>query len=108
MDEQVKLAHVYVLVRADLPEPIRTVQAVHGAIAATHAFGEPTQPHPNLVICTVPDERSLIESFEQLKAAVVPCCLWREEDLDNSATSIGTAPLRGKYRRALRRYRLLD
>lgn len=98
---------MYVIVRADLPHPILTVQANHGAIAAERAFGQPHRPHPNLVVCTVPDERALIDQFESLKQQGVPCCLWREEDLDGSATAIGTGPLRGDARRPLRRLKLL-
>lgn len=100
--------HVYVISRRDLPSPHQTVQISHGAIAASLAFGSSAKPHPNLVVLAVDDEPALLQAFEKLKAANVPCCLWREEDLDGQATAIGTAPLKGEQRRALRRYKLLS
>lgn len=82
------------------------MQTTHAALAAAHAFGTPTV-HPNLVVCAVPDEDALLSAFERLKEKGVPCCLWREEDLGDEATGVATAPLRGKARKVLKRYRLL-
>jgi hypothetical protein len=100
-------AHVYVIVRADLPHPILSVQASHAAIAATFAFGEPHKTHPNLVLCSVPDEPALAAVFNRLKEFGVPCCSWSEDDMGGSLTAVATAPLRGDERKPLRRLDLL-
>lgn len=100
-------AYVYVISRLDLPYNHLTVQAAHAAIAATFAFGEHKQTHPHLVVCAVQNERELEESFERLKTAGVPCCAYREDDMDDSLTAIATAPLRGKQRKPLKRFKLL-
>ena len=101
------LDHVYVVVRADVPQPHLSVQAAHAAVAATFAYGDARKSHPNLVLCTVPDEQALLDEFERLKEAGVPVVLWREEDMDGQATALATGPLRGKQRRELCQFALL-
>lgn len=100
-------AYVYVLTRSDLPHPHLTVQVAHAAIAATHAFGEPDQTHPHLVVCVVPDEGSLLTAFNRLKGSGVPCCGYHEDDMGDALTAVATAPLRGSQRKPLRRLKLL-
>ena len=100
-------AHVYVIVRADLPHRHLTVQACHAAIAATFAYGEPHQTHPNLVLCSVPDEAALAAAFNRLKELGVPCCSWSEPDMGGSLTAVATGPLRGEARNPLRGFALL-
>ena len=78
------------------------VQAGHALIAATLAFGCPKSTHPHLVVLTVPDESSLIQFFESLKAASVPVCCYREPDMQNQVTAIATAPLPRTHRRRFR------
>lgn len=95
------------MIRRDIPQPHLTVQAAHAAIAATFAFGEPNQPHPNLVICTVADERELEDLFENIKASGVPCCAWREDDMGMALTAIASGPLRGDERQPMRGLKLL-
>jgi len=101
--------YLYVLVCRDISQPHLSVQVAHAAIAATHAFHEyfEDKPHPHLVVCGVTDESELLREFNLLKEMGVPCCLWREDDLGNRATSLATAPLRGKARKPLSGYSLL-
>jgi hypothetical protein len=70
-------------------------------------FGERHKPHPNLVVCTLPDERQLDELFNRLKELGVPVCAWYEEDMGRRLTAIATGPLRGDQRRPLRNLKLL-
>lgn len=98
---------MYVIVRADIPAPHLTVQASHAAIASERVYGEPHKPHPNLVVCTLPDEQSLDSFFNRLKEIGIPVCAWREEDMGGSLTAVATGPLRGEQRRPLRNLKLL-
>lgn len=100
-------SHLYVVVRNDLPEPYKTVQACHAGIAAWNAFGNSNKTHPNLVICTLPDEATLNNFFEGLKEIGVPCCAWREDDMGDALTAVATGPLRGDQRKPLRWLKLL-
>lgn len=99
--------YVYVLTRLDLPHSHRTVQAVHAAIAATFAYGQPDRTHPHLVVCAVADEAEMLDAFNELKAAGVPCCGYHEDDMAGSLTAVATAPLTGTDRKPLRRFKLL-
>ena len=95
------------IVRRDLPEPHRAVQACHAILAATNTFGDPRRTHPHLVLCGIQDEPALADFFEGLKLAGVPCCAWYEDDMRNALTAVATAPLMGKERKMLRKLPLL-
>ena len=90
------------MVRRDLPQPHLTVQAIHAAIAATHTFG--AHPCPHVVLCSVENERQLLDLFNGLKEQGVPCCSMNEPDfVGDPMTAIATAPLAGKQREPLRK-----
>lgn len=83
---------MYVVVRQDLPGSHLIVQVSHAAMAATAAFwGPQPRTHPNLVLCVVPDEPSLLKLFNGLKEKGVPCCVWHEDDMGGSLTGVATA-----------------
>jgi hypothetical protein len=97
---------VYVIVRKDLPEPHRTVQACHAAIAATFSYGKYPQPH--LVLCGADNEAALAQLFNELKDQGVPCCSYSEPDFVGcQLTAVATAPLQDEQRKPLRRLPLL-
>lgn len=101
---------MYVITRRDIPAPHQSVQIAHAAIAATHAFHDRIDGkiHPHLVVCAVNNESELVSAFNRLKEQGIPCCEWREDDMDNQATAIATAPLQGKERKPLRDFQLLQ
>lgn len=102
------MKHVYVITRLDIKQPHRTVQVAHGAWAARNTFGNPNEPHPNLVVCGVAGERELEEVFEDLKAKGVPVLAWSEEDMGGQMTAVASAPLKGnKERRPFKKFQLL-
>lgn len=49
----------------------------------------------------------MLEAFNELKSAGVPCCGYHEDDMRGSLTAVATAPLTGKERSPLRRFKLL-
>jgi hypothetical protein len=100
---------VYCVTRLDIPSPHRAVQAAHGVLAATLAFGEPSKTHPHLVLCATKDEAELASLFNRLKDQGVPCCAWYESDqpLAGQLTAVATAPLAGAGRLPLRHLPLL-
>ncbi len=95
------------MTRLDLPSPHISVQIAHAAIAATFAYGQPGRPHPHLVVCAVADEAELTDTFEKLKGLGVPCCAWREDDMDDQLTAVATGPLQGAERKPMRQFKLL-
>lgn len=99
--------HVYVVTRLDIPQPHRTVQVAHAAMAGTHAFGLPAR-HPNLVVCAVADERALDELFNRLKERGVSCCAWYEDDMGDQLTAICTAAVDRTERKLFRGLKLLS
>ena len=101
------MKRVYVVVRRDLPGAHLTVQAVHAAIAATFAYGNPRRTHPHLVLCGDENEQELIEVFEELKEKSVPVCIYDEEDMKGQYTAMATGPLDENQRKAMRKFRLL-
>jgi hypothetical protein len=100
-------SYVYVLIRKDIKHPHQSVQIGHAVLAATNAFGQPYQRHPNLIVCAVDDEATLAAEFNRLKEQGVPCCAWYEEDFGNALTAVATGLLQGKARRPLAKYKLL-
>jgi len=95
------------VVRRDIPQPQRAVQAVHAALAAQQAYPSKSLTQPNLVLCYVENEAALAEEFERLKAKYVPCCAYTEPDMDGQMTAVATGRLIGPERRKLRHLRLL-
>lgn len=95
----------YILVRTDLSPGQQMAQAVHAGYEAGCRFGQPDW-NGNLVVCACPDEPRLLNAYDRLVQAGVPCVLWAEGDLKNQATSIGTAPLDDSQRQHLKRYPL--
>jgi di/tripeptidase len=101
------MQHVYVIVRDDLTNPQRTVQAVHAGIAAARELIPTEEPHPNLVILTVPDEEHLVRAAHCLDLAGIRYRRFVEEDLGRQFTSLATAPVDAESRRHFRRFPLL-
>ena len=97
---------MYVVVRRDLPVAQVTVQAIHGALESARAFPHP-KIHPNAIVLTVEDETALNELRERLRRAYVPFVSWREPDLNDSLTSVSSAPLYGAERKHFRGLPLL-
>lgn len=97
------------MVRSDLTIPQQTVQACHAAIKAARDFPlSVDHPHPNLVVCSVPDEASLLQFCAEVRAAGVRCADFQEEDLDNETTAFATETVSGAQRRIFRKCRLLS
>ena len=93
------------LVREDLSPAQQLVQAVHAAHEAGLRFGDRHQIS-SAVICSVPDEKSLLRSKEEVTLQGIGGCLFHEPDLDGQATAFSTEPILGSQRRAMRKYPL--
>lgn len=91
--------HVYVAVRKDIPIAQQAVQAIHAGIAAARELIPPDQIHPSLVLCTVPDERTLLDLRDRCAAAGVFSRVFVETDLGEQVTALATAPVNGAARK---------
>ena len=100
--------YVYVFVRADLSFPQQAVQAIHAAIEATKTGLIPSEAvHPHLVLCTVPDERHLIDVSNQLSSKSIKFKTFIEPDRNNEATALATGLIPDSKRRLFRKFPLL-
>jgi hypothetical protein len=82
------------------------VQAGHAALESglfLSPEGPPEEPD-NLVICSTPDEASLLAEAAQHPPGSIR--LIREPDLQNRATAMATTALSGRDRKPFRRWRL--
>jgi hypothetical protein len=92
--------HFYVLVRKDLPLAQQLVQAVHAAHEAGIRFGDPERIS-STVLCSVPDEPSLLQAKERLDSHGIKSSMFIEPDIGNKATALATEPLFGKARKVM-------
>ena len=97
---------MYVVVREDLPFPAQCVQSAHAAISAARHF-PPDSPHPNLVVCTTPNEASLRLACDAARTAGIRCHEFEEEDLGGETTAFATEQVAGPARRVFRKLPLL-
>lgn len=96
------------MVREDLSPSQRAVQAAHAVLEASRQGLIPSYiPHPSLVLCTRPDELSLLSKAEELVQSGISFVLFREPDIGNQATALATAPLSKADRRLFRSLPLL-
>lgn len=80
---------------------------MHAAIEAARLFN-PTEEHPNLVLCGIPDEMRLVVEKRRVEQASLPCFPFYESDMDGELTAIAVGPLREEAdRRLLRKHNLL-
>lgn len=84
---------------------LRRPEVAHAAIASSYTFNI-NPSHPYLVVCSVRDETELDAAFNRLKEQGVPCCAYYEPDFCGAMTAVATAPLEGKARQPLRKFRL--
>jgi hypothetical protein len=94
--------HLYVVVRDDLTNAQRTVQAAHAAIEV--ARNKELKHHPNLVILTARDEPSLHKLLDTID---LPIEVFREPDRNNEVTAVAAGPLYGEDRRKFRKFKML-
>ena len=92
--------------RADLPLAHQAVQAVHAGIAAARDFIPQSLVHPSLVLCTVPDEESLLDLRNRCIAAGIRTSTFLEADMDDQPTALCTEPVNGKARKLFRELKL--
>lgn len=90
------------MVRKDLPLAHQAVQAIHAGIASARDLIPPGQIHPSLVVCTVPDEPSLLAVRDRCHKAGIEIRLFIETDLGEQATALATAPVNGPGRKLFR------
>lgn len=96
------------LVRSDLHPAQQLVQACHAVAEGVHHFRALADTHPHFVICSVPDEASLLRASGELLRRGVRSRLFVEPDLGDRPTALCAEPVRGAGRRAFRHYPLLN
>lgn len=93
------------LVRTDLTLAQQFCQAAHAAHEAGIRFGDKERVS-SIVLCSVPDEASLLLAKDRLDRKGIRNYIFNEDDLGGQATSIATEPISGGSRRALGGYPL--
>jgi hypothetical protein len=96
-----------VIVRTDLTSSQQAVQAAHAAIEVARSSIPDSLEHPHLVICGVKSESQLARSLDTIRDSGIQCLEWREADLNDSLTAIGTFPVFGDDRRIFKRFNLI-
>lgn len=97
------------MVRSDLSPPQQAVQACHAVAELARRGHFPSDgEHPHLVLCSVPDVRSLTAAADRLRARIpdVPLAVWHEPDLNDEPTALAVRPVSGPARRHFSRYPL--
>jgi hypothetical protein len=87
-----------VVVRADLSIPQQLCQAVHAAHESGIRFGNPNDIS-SVVVCSVPDETSLLLEQEKVESKGIKTILFREPDINNQATAFATELIPSNYRK---------
>lgn len=64
--------------------------------------------HPILVVCSVASENSLLKQSKYLESMNIDFKLFREPDMDNQATALGTAPISKTQKHIFNKYMLWD
>ena len=102
------MLHIYVLVREDLPFSHQAVQATHAAIAMARDSLIPSDlQHPNLVVLTVPNEKTLKLMSLRLRGLGIEHRTFEEADMNNELTALATEPVQPEQRRHFRKFSLL-
>lgn len=99
--------YMYILIRNDLSNAQRAVQACHAAIESSRAFMNKESEHPSVILCTVKSEHKLLKCAEELDLKDIDYKIFREPDIGNQATALASKPLIGKERQAFSRFQLL-
>lgn len=99
--------YMYILVRNDLSNAQKAVQACHAAIESSRAFMNKESEHPSVILCTVKSEHKLLACAEELDLKGIDHVIFREPDIGNQATALASIPLIGKERQAFSRFQLL-
>ena len=93
--------------RKDLPQYVQLVQSCHAALeAGKHFCRDPDTPIDHLIVLTVPDEDTLLETNKRAKLRNIRTVLFREPDFDNIATCLCTEPIGGEKRKIFSSYPL--
>lgn len=90
--------YVYVVVRKDIDDDDKLVQAVHAGMLSARAF--PVE-NPWLAILGVANTAELIAAQNKLSAAGIRTVLFHEDDDDLRATAFATEPLTGAQRNVM-------
>jgi hypothetical protein len=97
-----------VAVREDLPHSVQVVQACHAVIELAQAGMIPlAAEHPHLVVCGVPDEKSLESAFLRASEAGIAYKSFRDDDLGEQLTALASEPVSGHRRAAFKRLQCL-
>lgn len=99
--------YMYILIRNDLSNAQKAVQACHAAIESSRQFTNPTDEHPSVILCTVKSQAKLLKCAEELEAQGLLHAIFREPDIGNQVTALASKPLIGKDRKAFARFQLL-
>lgn len=99
-------AYVYVIIRNDLSNAQKAVQAGHALIEATRNFNM-NGMHPSIVLCVVKSEIKLQATMKELSSQRIKFSAFYEPDIGNQLTAIASEPLCGADRNAFKRFQLL-
>lgn len=93
------------VVRTDLSIPQQLCQAVHAAHESGIKFGN--KDHiTSVVVCSVPNESSLISELEKTESRGIKTILFREPDINNQATAFATEPIPNNNRKIFSKLKL--
>lgn len=91
--------YTYVIVRNDLSQAQKAVQACHASLQAGKEFGWPDdRPHPHLALLTVKTESELVELSRTVEGHNLDLSKFYEPDLNNSLTAIAISGISGQLR----------
>ena len=94
------------MVRKDLSLSQQVVQACHAALElGKHRCRDPSTVD-HLIVCQVPDESRLLEAYEYVQRHGVYAELFREPDLNDSATAFCTEAVCESTRKKFRKFNL--
>lgn len=99
--------YVYVLIRNDLSNAQKAVQAGHALIESSRTFIKSNDEHPSVILCTVKSEHKLLSCAKELESQGIEHVIFREPDIGMQATALASKPLVGKDRKAFSRFQLL-
>ena len=100
-------AYMYVLIRNDLSNAQRAVQACHAAIESSRKYLKDTDEHPSVILCSVKNESKILKYSDEFSKQGIDHVVFREPDIGNAATALASRPLVGKDRKAFAKFQLL-
>lgn len=98
--------YCYVITRNNLSDSQKAVQSGHCALEISRKFN--ITNHPSLIYLVVKSEEKLKRIIEELLEIEMDIVLFREPDLSNEITAIGTKPLSSQEREIFKKYQLLQ